>query len=67
MTISGTFPVGNEVGHVINEATDNLIPQCTIEDSGLATLMLDKKLYLLKREKGIKLLDTMLQKDFLLQ
>jgi hypothetical protein len=41
MKISGTFPVGDEIGHVIDEATDNLIPQHTLQLNGLATLMID--------------------------
>ena len=65
MKISGTFPVGTDIGHVIDEATDNLIPQRTIENSGLATLLVDSRLYLLKNEIATSLLSTIAPKDII--
>jgi hypothetical protein len=63
MKISGTFPVGDEVGHVIDEATDNLIQQHTLEVSGLATLLIDSNLHLLKNEAATDLLEQIAKED----
>jgi len=63
MKISGTFPVGNDIGHVIDRATDNLIPQRCLENSGLATLLVDSQLYLINNESAKSLLSTLDPKD----
>jgi hypothetical protein len=54
---------GDQVGHVIDEATNNLIPQHTLEISGLATLLIDSNLHRIKNETATDLLEQIAKED----